>query len=576
MTAPRLESTPAGARAPARETAARVLCRALRSLGVEVAFGLTGGAVAPLMDALAASGMKVVHCRHEGGAGFAAVEASIASGAPVAVFVTTGPGLTNVLSGISAARWEGAKIVLLSGATSPALRGRWACQETSGLTLPLSGLYDQGAFFHQATLVERASQLPQVLARLAAGIRRRQGFVAHLGLTLDLQTEEVRQMPEVDLDARGEVLDVARARETAQRLAKRPSVIWAGFGARHAADDLRALAERLGAPVMCTPRAKGLFPESHPLYLGTTGLAGQEQVERFLRAHRPDYTLVLGTRLSEPSCFWSDALIPAEAFIHVDLDPDVPGNAFPSAPTVAVQSDTGAFIRAVLAQLPPLVSPNPPTPGPTFPPHVTPEPGRRVRPQAVMAAIQRVVVEGSDATVMTESGNAFAWGNSCLRFDQPGRYRVSTGYGAMGHMAAGVVGTALVTRRKAVAVVGDGAMLMFGELSTAVQYRAPAVWVVLNDARYNMVDQGMRALGLRPVETQIPATDFVAYARALGGDGLRVTDEPSLDAALQAAMAATQPFVVDVVIDPDVPAPWMKRIENLILQGAGAKKGAAE
>ena len=190
-----------------------------------------------------------------------------------------------------------------------------------------------------------------------------------------------------------------------------------------------------------------------------------------------------------------------------------------------------------------------------------------VRPQVLMDAVQRQVVEGSEAIVLAESGNAFFWANHLLRFGAPGRYRVSTGFGSMGHAATGAVGAAIARGGKAVALVGDGAMLMLMEVSTAVQYGAQAVWVVLNDGLYAMCDQGMRAMGWEPFGTAIPATDFVAMVRAMGGDGIRVECEVDLDEALRRAMDATGPFVVDVQIDRSESAPSGRRNRNLMQQG---------
>ena len=112
-------------------------------------------------------------------------------------------------------------------------------------------------------------------------------------------------------------------------------------------------------------------------------------------------------------------------------------------------------------------------------------------------------------------------------------------------------------------------MLMLGEVSTAVQYGIPAVWVVLNDGLYAMCDQGMRTMGWDPFGTQIPKTDFVAIARGLGAEGVRVESEQDVEAALRAAMAARGPFVVDVAIDPKECAPSGRRNRNLLQQGGG-------
>ena len=125
---------------------------------------------------------------------------------------------------------------------------------------------------------------------------------------------------------------------------------------------------------------------------------------------------------------------------------------------------------------------------------------------------------------------------------------MSTGFGAMGHAAAGVVGAALATGRRAVAVVGDGALLMTNEINSAVKFGARAVWIVLNDGRYGMCAQGMDALGLS-ADAEIPQVDFAAFARAQGARAMRVDHEAQLDAALAEAMAADGPFVVDVRID---------------------------
>jgi len=186
----------------------------------------------------------------------------------------------------------------------------------------------------------------------------------------------------------------------------------------------------------------------------------------------------------------------------------------------------------------------------------------RVRPQALMAAIQRIVIDRYDGLVVAECGNAFTWATHLLRFRAPGRYRVSTGVGAMGHCAAGVVGAAVATGRKTVAIVGDGAMLMTNEINTAVALGAPAVWIVLNDARYNMCEQGMAALGLS-ADASIPPVNFALLARALGADGTMIAGEQALDAVIAAALISPGPFVIDVRIDATCPAPSFGRNRGL-------------
>jgi acetolactate synthase-1/2/3 large subunit len=131
-----------------------------------------------------------------------------------------------------------------------------------------------------------------------------------------------------------------------------------------------------------------------------------------------------------------------------------------------------------------------------------------------------------------------------------------------------VIGAAKGRGGPAVALAGDGAMLMQSEVSTAVRYGIPAAWVVLNDSCYGMIEQGMCALGLRPLETALPETDFAAWARAMGADGVRVERETNLDAALAPIRNLRRPLVVDVRIDGSQPAPFLRRIESLLNQSA--------
>ena len=573
-----VEAAQAASTAP--RTVADGLAASLRALGAVHALGVCGGAQALLWAAFSKH-LDVLHFRHESGAGFAAAEAHFSSGKPVVVFTTTGPGITNAITGLLAARTEGAKVILVTAYASAPQRGRGGIQETSGYTMPSSGLFEAGAWFDDASVLETPDQLPQVLRRLQAGLRRPGGYVAHLSVPNAVQgaalTQDLPSLVDGDTGpaasiARPGVNPAAIARCIAL-LASEPFAIWAGFGARHAAGALRTLAERAGAPVMCSPRAKGVFPEDHPLFIGVTGMGGHTaSVAATLREHAPRRVLVLGTRLGEPTSFWNQALVPSGGFVHVDIDPGVPGLAYPQVETLAVQADIGDFLAELLAAWPSADSP----PAPSFkrphPEQPAPTGAGRVRPAALMTAIQRVVIDGSDAVVLAESGNSFTWATHYLRFAEPGRYRVSTNLGAMGHAATGVLGAALV-HGKAVAIVGDGAMLMNMEINTAVKGQVSAIWIVLNDGRYNMCFQGMAALNMAGLADAVfPPTDFAMLARAMGAQGMRVESEEQLEAALGRALSADGPFVLDVLIDADQLAPTHGRNEGLRVTRAEAKQ----
>jgi acetolactate synthase I/II/III large subunit len=545
-------------------TVAQAFTRVFLELGVTHSFGVMGGAIAPLCETLARSSLRIIHCRHETGAAFAAIEAYFSTHRPCVLFTTTGPSLINAMNGIMAARLEGAKLIVLSGTTPSDRRGRWAFQETSSYTMP-DGLFSAGAIFHYAVQMNDPSEMSQIARRLLLGMARPGGFVAHIGLPTPLQTGPVslERLPRANT-----VPPLAISYESAARCAKMlsggPFIIWAGFGARRAGPQLRAFAERTGARVMCSPRGRGIFPEDHPQFLGTTGFAAPGDAGALVQSSSAQRVLVLGSRLGEFTSMWDPRLIPPQGVIHVDIDPNVPGVAFPSVPTYAVQAEIGGFLTALMDHLPPYCPPALVSCGP--PANQTEFALRKegpVRPQALMRAIQKVIVDNSNAPIFVDCGNSFAWANNLLKFRDEGRFRGSVMWGSMGNAAAGIVGASLAADEKCVAIVGDGSMLMQNEISTAVQYRAKTLWIVLNDAQYGMIEQGMRRWNLTPVETPIPPVDFVAYARSLGADGVAVKAESELETALVWGMAQEQPFVIDVIIDRREVAPIAERVANL-------------
>ncbi len=543
---------------------ASAIVKMLEEMGIQYAFGVSGGAIIPVWHALQHSSINVLHFRHEAGAAFAATEAYFASDRPVVVFATTGPGITNSLTGLLAARWEGAKVIFLSASTSASQKGRWACQETSSYTM--AETFTSKSLFHYATTLESDDELPEVYRRLAKGLAQPGGFIAHISIPTNIQTSSIKtSLSQAELSFAPATASEETISKCVRLLSSGSFAIWVGFGATDAAAEIRQFAERTGAAVMCSPRGKGIFPENHPQFVGVTGLAGHESVLTYMQKHRPLRVLVLGTRLGEFTSFWNPTMIPLEGFLHVDIDPEVPGTAYPCVKTLAIQSDVKAFVQALLQHFPNCQSQT-----------ALPRPERQkinprmqglVRPQVLMDAIQQVIIDRSDAIVMTEAGNSMAWGNQLLQFTQPSRYRVSTGFAAVGHFVTGVVGAALARNSKAVAIVGDGAMLMNSEISTAVRYQIPAVWIILNDGCYNMCGQGSALQGFAGMDVEIPQVDFVKIACGMGADGIRVEKESDIQTALEKAIASPVPFIVDVIIDPTEPAPLKGRINSLISQG---------
>jgi acetolactate synthase I/II/III large subunit len=549
-------------------TVADSIVQILTGLGVRHAFGIGGGAIAPMWEALEQSSIDVLHFRHEAGAAFAAMEAYFANNSPVAIFTTTGPGIINALTGIAAARYDGAKVILISACTSERNEGKWAFQETSLNTMPKE-LFSNGKLFNYAHRINSSNELPEIAQQLAIGFSKPGGFVAHLSISSEVQTSNGCHIFPDKSKLPLFIPDDKVINQVSKILSTESFAIWVGFGARDAAKEILQLAERTGAAVMSSPRGKGIFPENHPQYLGVTGFAGHDSVLEYMKSTPPERILVLGTRLGEFTSFWNPVMIPPKGFIHVDVDSQVPGVAYPNANTFPVIDDIKQFLSILLGKLS-IRQNNSPVQS-KFQNFTLQEENSNsykglVRPQVLMNAIQKIIVEASNAIVIAEAGNSFAWTTHHLKFSEIKRWRVSTGFGAMGHATTGVLGAAIANAGKAVAVVGDGAMLMNNEINTAVQYNIPAVWIVLNDSNYNMCSQGMKKLGYGSANTQISPTDFVMLARSMGADGICVDNEFQLETALLKAMNSTIPLVIDVKINPSETAPIGKRLFSLMKQ----------
>ena len=512
-------------------TAGRVfadeLAGLVRHLGVRDCFGVGGDSIAPVVDALGRAELNQFHCRNEGGAMFAAAEASLAAQRPCLVFTNTGPGLTNALTGVLTARDEGAQVILVSAATPVHRRGAFPAQETHHLELGRD-LFEPGPLFDFAGSVERPGAFGELAHQLASGLARPHGYVAHVSVPLDVQTMPSiapRPLPGRPLTrwncSRASMAECVRVLG-----GDHSAVLWIGYGARHAAAEVLELAHRTGVAVMCSARAKGIYPEDSDQFLGVTGRGGHRRVTDYFERNRPDYVIVLGSRLGETTSGWRAELVPGKAFIHVDMDPSVFGRAYPYADTFGIPCEIGIFLDSLLAQLPGDIKRRTPEVTRPFPPPLDEPVSGAVRPQVLMDHLQRLVVRPGAATIMAEPGSARRWCDHWLRIPEPGRYRTTAGFAAAGSMAAGAAGAAAATGRKTLAVVTD----LHPELVSAVHWNAPAIWLVLNEAE-------------KPARI-----DYAQLARAVGAAALTVETECHLSEALTTALNSPTPFVLDVLV----------------------------
>lgn len=548
---------------------ATTVVQTLSQLGVRQAFGICGREIVPLWAALLESAgtpheITAFHTRHESGAGYAAIGSWAQSDRPAAVFTTTGPGITNAITALQTGRAAGAKLVLLTPLTPSGNRGRLGIQDTSGQGFCDAELYSEGRLFDVVTALESPADLEAVVGRLASGFAGPGGFMAHIAIPTTLQrmrgdAATAIEVPKVRRPA--PAVAPGLAEEIVDLLAGDPFAVWVGWGARHHAPAVRRLLDLTGAPVMSSPRGLGIA-DCHPQFIGVTGNGGSSSVMDMFEGYAPARTLVLGTGMGQPTSGWSERLIPAKGLVHVDLDADVFGRAYPKPSTLAVQSDVGELLAALLNRSSRLVRRAPVTLPAARRLKLVATTGGPVHPAALMDVIQRVVIKATSVPVLADAASAMFWAARHLVFPEPGRWMVENRFGAMGNAAAGVVGVAAARDGSALAIVGDGAMHMQDEINTAAHYGIRAIWVVLNDSGMGIVRNGMKADGWRRHDADYPTTDFAAVAAAKGARGVRVTRAEELEAALHLALRADGPFVVDVVIDPSAIAPIGARTER--------------
>jgi acetolactate synthase-1/2/3 large subunit len=546
----------------------------LVAAGAEVVFGLPGGAISPVHDALLDSPLRVVTTRHESGAMFAAAGFARATGKLAVAAVTSGPGVLNALTGLATAWCDGLPVLLLVGEVPRPAHGKGVLQDGSAHGLQIVEMARYITKF--AAEVPRSSALPHVLRRaISTACAGRRGPVL-LTLPMDVTLGQVARpraggAMTVEHAIDGElVADVAELLRDAQR-----PLILAGHGVRGGAAPARlvAVAEQLACPVATTPKGKGTFPDAHPLALGVLGLGGHRSTQRYLETG-VDVVVAIGTSLGDMSTDgFSPHLQAPRALIHVDIDARQIGKSY--APTHAIVAPADQFLGVLADQLTA-------TERPAMlralrggiERHVLASSRRfdRIAPQDALAEIQEVLPR--DAIFSIDSGEHFLFAAHYLEIDLPDAFVAMTGLGSMGQSIGAAIGAQLAyPGRTVTAICGDGCFAMNAfEVATAVAEQLPIRVFVFNDERLGMVENGHhKVYGRRPAYPTGPM-DVCAVAQGLGAKVLRVERPGQLRAARDLLRTEPGPIVIDVRIDPDVALPKHDRVAAMSPGAAPGKR----
>jgi acetolactate synthase-1/2/3 large subunit len=531
---------------------------ALEAAGVDTIYGVPGGAISPIYDALVGRDrFRVVHVRHETSALFMAIgHARMQPGSLPCVLVTSGPGVTNAITGLAAALGEGTPVVVLAGEVPRSRFGRNALQEGSPASIDTVQMV-RSVTHHAETLLLPGHAPYQVAS--AARIARSERGPVFLSLPLDVALAPgaaANHLPSVRVAPAPAPEAVERAVK-ALRTARRPLVL-VGSGAREASASVRAFVERLALPVISTPRGKGIVSERSPLCLGVFGYGGHASAREWLEAEGPDVVLALGCGFSEPSTnSWSPLLSAKATMIQIDVDGSSFGRNY--RVDVAIEADCGEAVEAIDRALGDVTPPRRP---PIAPTRLPLERRQVLWPGEVISFLSARMPE--DTVFTADIGEHLLFAIHHLETTRRDGFIAALGLGSMGSGIGAAVGAKLAApARPVVSICGDYGFQMFGmEIATAVQEDLDVVFVVLNDGRMRMVEAGVQRIYKRGLAMDGPRVDFAALARAHGAFGYAINDLRELEDALQ-VLSRTGPTVLDVRIDGASAFPANARVQEI-------------
>ncbi|TYP85965.1 acetolactate synthase large subunit [Blastococcus xanthinilyticus] len=553
-------------------TGAQSLVRSLEAVGVDVVFGIPGGAILPLYDPLFDSHVRHVLVRHEQGAGHAATGYAQATGRVGVCMATSGPGATNLVTPLADAYMDSVPIVAITGQVPSGAIGTDAFQEADirGITMPVT---------KHNFLVTDAAEIPQRIAEAfhLAATGRPGPVLVDVPKDVLQATTDFSWPPRLDLPGYKPTTRPhgKQVREAAALIAgaSRP-VLYVGGGVlkAHASEELAELAELTGAPVVTTLMARGAFPDSSPQHLGMPGMHGT--VAAVTALQKADVLVALGARFDDRvtgqlSTFAPDALV-----VHADIDPaEIGKNRKADVPIVGDAKETIAqLVEALRAEHAAGRTPDLAAWWTSLDDwreryplgYDWPEDGA-LSPQYVIERLGAIA--GPDAIYTSGVGQHQMWAAQFIRYEKPGTWLNSGGLGTMGYAVPAAMGAKYGCPDTTVwAIDGDGCFQMTNqELATCAIEGIPVKIAVINNGNLGMVRQWQtlfyegrysntklhaRNPDGTPKPVRIP--DFVALAEALGCVGLRCESREDVDAVIEKAMAIHDaPVVIDFVVGAD-------------------------
>jgi acetolactate synthase-1/2/3 large subunit len=540
---------------------AKMLLECLQREGVECIFGYPGGVTLPFYDALYDHPVRHVLVRHEENAAFAASGYAKATGRVGVCCATSGPGATNLVTGLVDALMDSIPVVALTGQVSTSLIGTDAFQEadTFGLTrsatkhnFMVKTIAELPQIVHEAFYIAASGRPGPVLVDVPKDVFMGRGHY---------EPVESIHLPGYKVLTEGHSGQIRRAAQMIWE-AERP-IIYAGGGIvlGNASPELRELLEVADMPGVCTLMGLGGIPSSHPNFISMPGMHGSYAAN--MAMYNTDLLIALGVRFDDRVTGRLSSFAPHARVIHVDIDPaEIGKNRAADIPIVGDVKRVLSRLNKVVAELKPEFGERKSEPRkawwrqirewkaehPLTPAMSTEE----IKPQHLMSEIDRL--SGGKAVVTADVGQHQMWGAQFIRFDEPRLWINSGGLGSMGYGLPGAIGAQFARPDKLVfALVGDGGFQMsLPELATVVNYGLPIKIVVMNNGYLGMVRQWQELFYNNRLSSvtldNFPNVELLAGAYGFKG---RTVEKPSeLSAALEAAVAEPGPYLLNVKVSP--------------------------
>jgi len=552
-------------------TGAQIIIETLIEQGIDTVFGFPGGAVTNIYDELYKARDRIHHyltC-HEQGASHSADAYARVTGKPGVVIATSGPGATNLVTGIANAYLDSSPVVAITGNVAQALIGKDSFQEVdiAGVTMPITK--------HNYIVKDIGKLADTIREAIKIACTGRPGPVL-IDVPKDIQLAKSDYVPQ-DRVTTDNVCDFSdESIETAIKLiksSKRP-IIYAGGGViiSNASKELLEFAERVDSPIGLSMMGLSAIPGTHPRNLGMTGMHGRYAASKVMS--ESDLIIAIGTRFSDRATGNKPEFIKGKKFLHIDIDPAEIGKNIPAYVSVI------GNIKDVLTRLNSLL---PTVERPEWDSEVSkikssPEnnieaPAYCLTPKAVIEEVRRHMAD--DDVVATDVGQHQMWVSLYYSFGAPRTFITSGGLGTMGFGMGAAMGSCIgKDKKKTVLFTGDGSFHMnLNELATAVTNNLPLVIIVMNNGVLGMVRQWQTLFFDKRYSntSHDRKTDFVKLAEAFGATGYRISGIEDLASVMEKAFDTEGPVLVDVIIDKDEKVlpmiPAGGTINDIILEG---------